>query len=111
VLVQQATRRSLTPEQVYTVLTSPESATKLSERLPGSRTLFCEIRKGNAYADLFPEIPRKQARKQKSCQDCCFLISGWRSGKSENPCSLGIPEAEKFGANYATDCAIAEDLF
>ena len=91
------------------ILTSSESAKKLSEKLPASKTLLCDIRKGRAYADLFPEIPRKEVRRLKSCQNCCFVVSGWQSGK--NPCSLGIPEAAKIGAGYATDCAIAEDLF
>lgn len=102
-----APHRNLTPEQVYEVLTSGLTDTRMAEKMGCSRSAIRAIRTGQAHPTLFPEIERRISR-QVLCDKCIFY--------SKHGCSLGIPESEsgkliegydrqQIGRNYAKLCS------
>ena len=99
-----ASRR--TPEQVRKILTSRETLTALAKRYGCSKQAISLIRLGKAYANLWPEIPRRGAPAPAtpgapgalSCLDCLH----WRGG--DRPCREGVPDASESDLGFANYC-------
>lgn len=93
-----ASRR--TPEEVREILASREAITALAKRYGCSKQAISLIRTGKAYANLWPEIPRRGAVTPGalSCLDCLH----WRGG--DNPCREGVPDASESDLGFANYC-------
>jgi transcriptional regulator NrdR family protein len=91
--------RKLTLEQVYRVLTETQTSQKrMAVELGVVRQCIQQIRSGATWADVFPEIPRKVARK--SCEKCRH----WDAGE----CAIGFPDPLEEGTGFAADCDFYE---
>lgn len=94
------TYRRRTPEEVREILTSRLSLSAMAKRYGCSKQAISLIRAGQAYGDLFPEIPRRSATTQGplSCLGCI----SWRGG--ESPCAEGQPDASERDPGFANYC-------
>lgn len=92
--------RRRTPEEVREILLSPLPAIAMAKRYGCSKQAISLIRTGQAYGDLFPEIPRRSATTlgPLSCLDCV----NWRGG--ESPCAEGQPDASEKDPGFANYC-------
>lgn len=92
----------LTNDQVRMILERRDlSARSLAEELGRTGEAICQVRRGNSYRDVLPEIPRWGARKLQglSCHSCAH----WR-----NRCEMGFPDPEEEGPGFAADCSFYE---
>ena len=101
--------RKLSNEVVREILVSGLSARKIAYLLSISHMTVNKIRRGEIYADLFPEIDRilspsasngagnteSVSIKRKTCARCVQ----WSRG-----CSLGIPDQPAVGQGFAREC-------
>jgi transposase-like protein len=91
--------RKLTPDQVRRVLTETQTSQKrMAAELGVSRQCVQLIRAGVTWSDVFPEIPRKVARR--SCEKC----RNWAAGE----CAIGFPDPLEEGTGFAADCDFYE---
>jgi homoserine dehydrogenase len=87
--------RKLNEESVRKILTSEENDGKLSKTYGVTRALIGRIRVGKIYADVAPELPRRQRQVHvlPTCMNCALF-----TGNENNPCSLCLPEATSTAA-------------
>lgn len=87
--------RKLSEESVRTILTSDEKDGQLSKVYGVTRQVIGRIRVGRAYADVAPELPRRQQQVHvlPTCKNCALF-----TGNEESPCSLCLPEATSTAA-------------
>lgn len=86
-------QRTLTEDAVVDILESRISDAKAGEKYGISRQSVQQIRRGNTYANVRPDIPR---RNNHSCKKC----EHWRDGY----CSFGFPDPIEEGPRAARDC-------
>lgn len=92
-------RRKLTLEQIRRVLTETQtSQKKMAVELGVSHQCIQQIRAGAIWGSVFPELPRKVARR--SCEKCC----NWSDGE----CRIGFPDPLEEGTSFAADCDFYE---
>lgn len=99
----------LTPDQVRDVLLAigREPVGRTAERVGRSRQAISSIQRGSAYADVHPELPRRQRRRsprqgEPSCKACLYWIEDPKPGQP--PCDLGLPDVLEVGLGFATEC-------
>lgn len=99
----------LTPDQVRDVLLAigREPVGQTAERVGRSRQAISSIQRGSAYADVHPELPRRQRRRnpragEPSCKICQHWIEEPKPGHP--PCDLGLPDVHEVGLGFATEC-------
>jgi hypothetical protein len=88
--------RQLSPEQVRHILESPLSDRQLALEVGRSRWAIAQLRSGRTYANLWPELPRRQAGLT------CLQCSHWRNGR----CGMGFPDPVEEGLGFANDCSM-----
>lgn len=88
-------QRTLTDNAVVDILESKVSDAKAGKKYGISRQSVQQIRRGNTYANVRPEIPR---RSNQSCRKC----EHWR----KDCCSFGFPDPIEEGPQAARDCSL-----
>jgi len=98
--------KRLTPAEVRTILIDPRPGAELAKELGMSHQSISQVRLGQAYSRLWPELPRKVSKRPKqgpaikedpnllSCRTCTHW---W-----QRRCGLDVPEA---GGAFAEDCS------
>lgn len=90
-----------TEEDIREILVSPETSAALARKYKKSETSIGKIRRGELFADILPEIPRRKSRKSSraSCYKCLHCV--------EKACKLGWPDLAEDGplvaAKYCND--------
>jgi hypothetical protein len=99
----------LNPDQVRDVLLSigVETVAQTAQRLGRTRQAIINIQHGNAFASLYPELPRRQRRYsprpgEPSCKRCQHWIQ--EPKPSQPPCDLGLPDVIEIGTGFAAEC-------
>ena len=99
----------LTPDQVRDVLLAigREPVGRTAERVGRSRQAISSIQRGSAYAEVHPELPRRQRRYsprpgEPSCKRCQHWIQ--EPKPSQPPCDLGLPDVIEIGTGFAAEC-------
>lgn len=91
-------RPRLTEDEVRLILTSPDSSTKLGRQLGRTREAIAQVRRGESYSRVLPELPRWQIqRRTESCHDCIHWLA--------DRCGMGFPDPLLEGPLFAADCA------
>lgn len=96
--------RRRTPEEVREILLSEETAAVLAERYGCTESALGQIRLGKAYADLWPEIPRRGFIAASATPGAlsCLNCTHWRGGAK--PCAEGVPDASERDPGFANYC-------
>ena len=92
-----ANRPPLTEEAIQDILTSDESAIRLSVRHNCSPSAISLIRTGKLHADVLPDLPRysRKGAAGVSCRNCLH----WSPG-----CDLGHKDPDEEGPGFAALC-------
>ena len=85
-------RSPLSPAEVEAILRSGDSIRRLARQLGRSRPAVAAVLQGQTHAELFPELPRRQALNCLQCQH-------W-AGR----CGLGFPDPLEEGLQAASWC-------
>lgn len=89
----------LTDDQVRLILERRDlSAKGLAKELGRTRQAICQIRRGDTYRDVLPEVPRWDNSNLQvvSCHNCIH----WR-----NRCGMDFPDPIEEGPGFAVDCS------
>lgn len=99
----------LNPDQVRDVLLAigREPVSQTAQRLGRTKQSIINIQYGKAFAELHPELPRKQRRRnplpgESSCRICQHWIEEPKPGQPA--CDLGLPDAREVGFGFAAEC-------
>jgi hypothetical protein len=95
--------RTISDEQVYQILTEPYNNSEMARRVGATRQMVQQIRSGQKYSNLFPEIERVSKRGSKSCSKCKYR-KAHVTETDPNPCSFDFPEPLELGVFYANQC-------
>lgn len=87
--------RKLNEDSVRKILTSDENDGTLAKAYGVTRSLVGRIRTGKVYADVAPELQRRQPQVHviPTCMNCALF-----TGNEPKPCSLCLPEATSTAA-------------
>lgn len=92
----------LTDDQVRMILEHRDISTRqLARDLGRSEEAIRQVRRGQVYRDVLPEIRRWSTRKTHGMS--CHVCVHW-SGK----CKMGFPDPEEEGLGFAADCSFYE---
>lgn len=92
-------RRRLSHEQVYEILTSTDGVTALARRFGVSRHTVSDVRANRRYQDVHPEIERQEMPPKVVMTGSCKACVHWLNDK----CSLRFPEGKN--GSYAPLCS------
>lgn len=95
--------RKISDEKVYQILTESYNNSEMARRTGTTRQMVQQIRSGQKFSDLFPEIERRVGIGSKTCSKCKYKKNRITEA-DPNPCSFGFPEALEFGVFYANQC-------
>jgi hypothetical protein len=105
----------LSAEQVRDVLLAigKETLNTTAKRVDRTAWVISQIQRGQKYADVHPELPRRPGRPKRrhapqptagepSCRICQHWIEEPEPGRP--PCDLGLPDVHEVGLGFATEC-------
>ena len=58
-----------------------------------------QVRRGKAYRDVLPDLPRWQRGRLQG--PSCYGCTHWANG-----CAMGFPDPEEEGPGFARDCSL-----
>lgn len=86
----------LTRDQIYKILTSTTSHRALARLFKVSHQTIMDVRFGQTYRYLFPDLSRKAPETTLRCWSCVHYKDG---------CTLDLAEYSELGPKCASECA------